>query len=132
VRKVGRLPSWAERRLDRAIQLQPGGGYIIPWARGPRIGRRPSMPADSRFSSPPQRFDIWWSGPSGRTASWLRNVPAAPLGNAFFWRAVHADPKGLRRLLIITSGFHLRPMRGRVSMDLRPGAESAFLRVVSL
>ena len=33
------------------------------------------------------------------------------IGNAFFSRVIHVQPRGWRRILVITSGFHLERVR---------------------
>jgi hypothetical protein len=107
VREGGRLPSWVQRRLDRAIQCRRDDGYIITLSAG-TTHRAP--PVDGRG------YPIF---ESAAAAQYLveRGVAADcilverysydTIGSAFFSRVVHADPMGLRRLLIITSDFHL-------------------------
>lgn len=106
MREGGRLPSWVARRLDRAVQLRRGG-YIMTLSAG-TTHRAP--PVDGRG------YPIF---ESAAAAQYLveRGVAADrilvethsydTIGNAFFSRVVHADPAGLRRLLIVTSDFHL-------------------------
>jgi len=106
VREGGRLPSWVRRRLDRAIDLHRGE-YII------------ALSAGTPYRPPPldgEGFPIFESVASARYLVGA-GIPADriltetcsydTIGNAFFSRVIHADPGGFRRLLVITSDFHL-------------------------
>jgi hypothetical protein len=106
VREGGILPSWVRRRFDRAVCIQQGE-YIVALSAG--TTHRPP-PADKKG------FPIFESVAGAR---YLMDAGIPPeqiltetqsydtIGNAFFSRILHVDPLGLRRLLIITSGFHL-------------------------
>jgi hypothetical protein len=106
VRAGGRLPSWVERRLERAVERHRGE-YILALSAG--TTHRPP-PVDERG------FPIFESVAAAR---YLIAAGVAPeriltethsydtVGNAYFSRVIHAEPAGLRRLLVITSDFHL-------------------------
>jgi uncharacterized SAM-binding protein YcdF (DUF218 family) len=106
VRDGGVLPSWVQRRFDRAVRIQQGE-YIVALSAG--TTHRPP-PADKNG------FPIFESVAGAR---YLMDAGIPPeqiltethsydtIGNAFFSRVLHVDPLGLRRLLIITSDFHL-------------------------
>jgi uncharacterized SAM-binding protein YcdF (DUF218 family) len=106
VREGGVIPSWVQRRFDRAICIQKGE-YLVALSAG--TTHRPP-PSDNNG------FPIFESVAGAR---YLMDAGIPPeqiltetqsydtIGNAFFSRVVHADPLGLRRLLIITSEFHL-------------------------
>jgi hypothetical protein len=106
VRSGGILPTWAQRRLDRAIERY-GAGFIIALSAG--TPHRPP-PID------PRGFPIFESSAAAR---YLTDAGVPPrriltethsydtIGNAFFSRLLHVDPQGFRRLLIVTSDFHL-------------------------
>jgi uncharacterized SAM-binding protein YcdF (DUF218 family) len=106
VREGGTIPSWVQRRFDRAVRIHQGA-YIVALSAG--TTHRPP-PADKHG------FPIFESIAGAR---YLMEAGIPPeqiltetqsydtIGNAFFSRVVHVDPRGLRRLLIITSDFHL-------------------------
>jgi hypothetical protein len=106
VRAGGILPSWVRRRFGRAIELHEGA-YIVALSAGTTHRPPPLDPAG---------FPIFESVAG---ANYLREsgIPADriliethsydTIGNAFFSRVIHTDPLGLRRLLVVTSDFHL-------------------------
>jgi hypothetical protein len=106
VREGGVLPSWVRGHLDRAIELH-SGQYIIALSAG-TTHRPPPMDANG--------FPIF---ESAAAAGYLmeRGIPADriltetcsydTIGNAFFSRVLHVDPRQMRRLLVIASGFHM-------------------------
>jgi|SRR6516162_1561591 hypothetical protein len=106
VRENGVLPTWVERRLDRAIELHKGQ-FILTLSAG--TTHRPPPLDSSGFPF----FE------SIAAAKYLidRGVPPDAIlpetcsydtiGNAFFSRVIHAEPRELRRLLVITSDFHV-------------------------
>lgn len=106
VRESGALPSWVRRRLDRAMKLQRGE-YLVTLSAG--TPHRPPPLDSNRFpifeSAAGARYLIQAGLPSSRvlmeTSSW------DTIGNAFFSRVVHVQPRGWRRILVITSDFHL-------------------------
>jgi hypothetical protein len=119
VREGGVLPSWVERRLDRAIELFQGQ-FILTLSAG--TTHRPP-PFDGAG------FPIFESIAAAKYLT-DRGIPpekALPetcsydtIGNAFFSRIIHTDPRGFRKLLVITSDFHL------------PRAEAVFTWIYNL
>jgi hypothetical protein len=106
VREGGELPTWVRRRLDLAAELS-GGCYIITLSAG-TVHRPP--PLDNRgfpiFEAVAAAQYLVRAGvPANRVLT--ETCSYDTIGNAFFSRILHADPQGLRRLLIITSDFHL-------------------------
>jgi hypothetical protein len=105
LREGGILPSWVQRHLDRAIELTRGE-YLIAVSAG--TTHRPP-PLDARG------FPIF---EAVAAAAYLmeRGIPAHriltetnsydTIGNAFFSRAIHVEPRRMRRLLVIASEFH--------------------------
>jgi hypothetical protein len=119
VRPGGVLPPWVAARFDRALALS-GGGLFIPLSSGtphrppPLDGRgfpiteaRAGAEHLVRHGVDPRRILI-------EESSW------DTIGNAYFSRVIHVIPRGLERLLVITSEFHL------------PRAEAVFRWVYSL
>lgn len=106
VREGGELPAWVRRRLDLAAELFDGR-YIITLSAG-TVHRPP--PLD------PRGFPIFESV-AGAQYLLRAGVPLDriltetcsydTIGNAYFARILHTDPLGLRRLLVITSDYHL-------------------------
>ncbi len=106
VREGGLLPSWVRRRLDRAAELQRDE-YIGTLSAG--TPHRPP-PLDDRG------FPIFESVAAAR---YLVEAGVRPerilveacsydtIGNAYFSRVIHIDPRCMRRLLVITSDFHM-------------------------
>jgi hypothetical protein len=119
VREGGIIPSWVQGRFDHAVRIQQGE-YILALSAG--TTHRP--PPVDKYG-----FPIFESVAGAR---YLMGAGIAAeqiltetqsydtIGNAFFSRVLHVDPRGLRRLLIITSDFHL------------PRTEAAFRWIYSL
>jgi hypothetical protein len=106
VREGGIVPSWVQGRFDHAVRIQQGE-YILALSAG--TTHRP--PPVDKYG-----FPIFESA-AGAKYLMQAGIPAEQIltethsydtiGNAFFSRVLHVDPRGLRRLLIITSDFHL-------------------------
>lgn len=106
VRPGGELPTWVRRRLDLAVQLS-GGAYIIALSAG-TVHRPP--PLDNHgfpiFESVAEAQYLIRAGvPPNRVLT--ETCSYDTIGNAFFSRVLHADPMELRRVLVITSDYHL-------------------------
>jgi len=106
VHECGKLPLWVEARLQRALDLEQGEPII-------------TLSVGTTHKPPPldeHGFPIF---ESVAAASYLADHGIAPerilveatsydtIGNAYFSRVIHVDPAGFRRLLIITSAFHM-------------------------
>lgn len=106
VREGGIIPAWVQRRFDRAAFLQRGE-YIVALSAG--TTHRP--PPSDAFGFPifesvaGARYLMEAGIPAERILTETHSYDT--IGNAFFSRVMHADPRRLRRLLIITSDFHL-------------------------
>jgi len=106
IREGGALPTWVQRQLNRVIELY-AGEWIITLSAG--TTHRPP-PLD------PNGFPIFESVAS---AAYLiaHGVPAEKIltetcsydtiGNAFFSRVIHVEPRQFRRLMVIAADFHL-------------------------
>lgn len=106
VRDGEHLPPWVERRLDLAARVAEGA-WVIPLSAG-TPHRPPPLDAGG--------FPIFESAAATR---YLLRLGVAPeriliethsydtIGNAYFSRALHVDPARMRRLLVVTSEFHL-------------------------
>ncbi|HEY6341849.1 MAG TPA: YdcF family protein [Bryobacteraceae bacterium] len=106
VREEGRLPSWVERRFDRAIE-RFDGEYIIALSAG--TTHRPPPIDTNGFplleSTAAARYLIEAGIP--KKSILTETCSYDTIGNAFFSRIIHVEPALLRRLLVITSDFHL-------------------------
>jgi hypothetical protein len=105
LRQNGTLPYWVQRRFDRALEAG-GAGFYIPLSAGTTF--RPP-PADA------QGFPVTEAAAGARYLI-SQGIPAErilieacswdTIGNAFFARLLHVDPRRLHRLLVTTSAFH--------------------------
>ena len=110
----GELPPWVRGRLDRVVH-DYRGEYVLPLSAG--TTHRPP-PRDARG------FPVLEAAAAGRYLL-ARGIPANriltetasydTIGNAFYSRVIHVDPRGFRRLLVIASEFH----RARVETVFR-------------
>ena len=106
VRENGVLPLWVQRRLDRALEIEQGETII-------------TLSAGTVHKPPPlddSGFPIY---ESVAAADYLVRTGLDPkrilvetcsydtIGNAYFARVIHVDPRGFERLLVITSAFHM-------------------------
>jgi hypothetical protein len=101
----GRPPPWVVARLELAL-ARAGDGLVIALSGG-TVHRPPPLDAEG--------FPITEAGAS---AAWLvahgldpRRIATETsshdtVGNAFFSRVIHAEPRGFKRLLVITNRFH--------------------------
>jgi hypothetical protein len=106
VRDDGVLPAWVIARFDRAIELA-ADAWLMPLSAGTPY--RPP-PLDERG------FPIFEARAG---AEYLESRGVDPrrilieessydtIGNAYFSRVVHIVPRGFRRVLVITSAFHM-------------------------
>lgn len=106
VRAGGELPPWVRNRLDRALERHRGE-YLIALSAG-----TPHRP-------PPLNEDGFPIFESTAAAAYLLEQGVSPdriltetcsydtIGNAYFAKAIHADPLELKNLFIVTSAFHL-------------------------
>lgn len=110
VRENGALPVWVQSRFDHAFKHWQGEFFIC-------------LSAGTVFKAPPQDKRGFPLLEAVAGAQYLRKlgVPAEKIltetasydtiGNAYFARVIHTDPVGWRRLLIVTSAFHMARTR---------------------
>jgi len=120
------LPPWVLPRFERALALRRAE-FVLPLSAG-----SPHRPSPFTAQGGPV-FEAHVG------AEWLvaRGVPEDrvlpeslsfdTIGNAFFARLLHTDPRGLRRLHVITSEFHLP--RARAIFDWVFGLDGAEYRL---
>jgi len=106
VREGGVLPPWVALRFDRAIE-RAGDALLIPLSAG--TPHRPPPLDEGGFPITEARAGAEYLARRGvdprRIA--LEESSYDTIGNAYFSRVVHAIPRGLRRILVITSEFHM-------------------------
>jgi hypothetical protein len=106
VRAGGVLPPWMTARFDRAVEVA-GDALLMPLSAGTPY--RPP-PFDDRG------FPIF-EARAGAEYLVVRGVDPRrilieessydTIGNAYFSRVIHVVPRGLRRVLVVTSAFHM-------------------------
>ena len=104
--KEGKLTEWSKRRLDKAIELYKGE-YIIPlsaWTvHKPLVRDKEGFPLLE--SDVAARYLI--EKGINRKKIIKENTSYDTIGNAFFARIMYTDIRKFRKLLIITSEFHM-------------------------
>ena len=104
----GEVPPWVTNRLDRALEIATGREYIITLSAAtiykPAVLDNRGIPIFESVAA--ARYLI------GRGFNAARVLPETAsydtIGNAYFCRVIHTDPRGLRSLHVITSEFHMR------------------------
>lgn len=106
VRANGELPLWVQARFDHALTLWQGEPFLC-------------LSAGTVFKPLPRDTvgHPIFESVAGATYLLARGVPPEKIfaetssydtiGNAYFARVVHTDPMEWRRLLIVTSDFHM-------------------------
>lgn len=102
----GKLPEWTKRRLDKALEIY-NGEHIIVLSAG-TVHKQPILDDEG--------FPLFESSVA---ASYLVKKGVDPkrilrewasydtIGNAYFARVIHTEPRRWRRLAVITSEFHM-------------------------
>lgn len=103
----GELPIWTQRRLNRSIEQRQDASYII------------ALSAGTTHKPPPLDGDGYPIFESVAAAKYLVNRGIDPerilvetssydtIGNVYFARMIHVEPLNLKKLLVITSAFHM-------------------------
>ncbi|MFN7995741.1 MAG: YdcF family protein [Bryobacteraceae bacterium] len=106
VRPGALLPTWVQRRLDRAVELY-AGEFIITLSAG--TPHRPPPLDEHGFpileSVAAARYLIDVGIPAERILTETCSLDT--VGNAYFSRVIHVEPQRLQHLLVITSDFHM-------------------------
>jgi hypothetical protein len=106
VTEQGELPPWVERRFDLALNLQPAGPFLA--LSGGTFHKPSPLDASGRtiFEAYAGASYLLDAGvDSNRIVTEISSYDT--IGNAFFTRVQHTDVRGWRRLLIVTSEFHM-------------------------
>ncbi len=107
VREGGTLPPWAAKRFDRAIELHAGQPIIC--LSGGTVHRPPPLSSSGHpvlEAIAGARYLV----ARGIDPKLIYTETASydTIGNALFARLLHTDPRGWKRLLVITSEFHMQ------------------------
>lgn len=106
LKQDGGLPIWVERRFNKLLEIYQGEDII-------------TLSAGTTYKPPPLDKDGFPIFESVAGALYLleRGIPSSKIlvekcsydtiGNAFFGKIIHVDPRGFSNLLIITSEFHI-------------------------
>jgi hypothetical protein len=106
VREGGRLPEYVAARFDRALSLA-GDAFLVPLSAG--TPHRPP-PLDARgcpLTEARAGADHLVARGIDRSRILIEESSFDTIGNAYFSRVIHAMPRGFRRILVITSDFHM-------------------------
>jgi hypothetical protein len=107
VRPQGELPPWVEARCRRALQLAGQHSPIILLSAA-TLHRPPPLDANGfpwLECNAGARFLIELGFPAERV--WTESSSYDTIGNAYFCRTIHTDPRSLRNLLVVNSAFHM-------------------------
>lgn len=107
VRDGGVLPEWSKRRCDKALELFSGTEYIISLSAG---STHKAFPLNDKglpiYESVAATSYLEEKGvPKEKLLT--ETVSLDTIGNAYFLRVIHTDPRKLKKLCIITSDFHM-------------------------
>lgn len=121
VREGGVLPPWVAKRFDRAIELHAGEPIIC--LSGGTVHRPPPLDMTGRpvFEAVAGARYLVSRGLNPELI-YIEVASYDTIGNAVFARLMHTDPRAWKRLLVITSEFHMDRTREifRWIFSLRP------------
>lgn len=105
------LPAWVQTRVETAVQQSTGTEWFLCLSWGtthkrPVLDRQGFPVTEAAAMAQALRAR---GIPARRIL--LENLSLDTIGNAFFSRTVHADIRGFRKLLIVTSDFHMARVR---------------------
>ncbi len=100
------LPPWAEARFDLALELDTGAPFVC---LSQATTHRPPPLDDQGFPITEAAAGARYLTARGISPDRIRMEALSldTIGNAYFAKLLHVDPEGWRRLLIITSEFHM-------------------------
>jgi len=101
-----RPTAWVTPRLEAAI-AQPHDPLLIPLSGGTANKPPPLNPAGYPITEAGAAADYLIAHGVERQRILCETCSLDTIGNAFFARLLHAEPRRLERLLVITSEFHM-------------------------
>jgi len=103
----GGIPAWPRARLEKALELVESADFLITTSAG--TTHKPHPLGTDGFpvyeSAAAANFLISRGVPAEKILT--ETVSLDTIGNAYFVRAIHTDPRGWKNLALITSAFHL-------------------------
>lgn len=107
VRSGGELPMWTRRRLDQVIEKRSQAAYVILLSAG-TTHKPPPLDANGHpiFESVAAAHYLVEKGINPAKIL-VETSSYDTIGNVFFSRMIHIEPLQLKRLLVITSEFHM-------------------------
>lgn len=105
--KAGDIPEWTKRRLDRAAELW-NDEYVITLSAG-TVHKAPQLDNEGfpvYECTVAAHYLIERGVESGKIVQ--EHASYDTIGNAYFARAIHTEPRQWRKLLVITSEFHTK------------------------
>jgi uncharacterized SAM-binding protein YcdF (DUF218 family) len=103
----GKVHEWVKRRLDKAIELFTGKEFII--LLGAYTVHKPPMLDKNKFpileARAASNYLIKNKIPPKNIL--LETSSMDTIGNGYFGRVIHTDPRKLNKLLVINSSFHM-------------------------
>lgn len=106
VRANGELPLWTQRRLNYVIENSPGA-YIVVLSAG-TTHKPPPLDGEGYpiFESVAAAQYLMQQGIESKRIL-VETCSYDTIGNAYFSRVIHIEPLNLKRLLVVTSEFHM-------------------------
>jgi hypothetical protein len=105
--ETGDLPKWTKRRLDRAAELW-NGEYVITLSAS-TVHKPPELDSGGFPVYECTAAAHYLIAKGVQAAKILReHASYDTIGNAYFSRVMHTDPRHWRKLLVITSEFHIK------------------------
>lgn len=106
IKNSNKLPPWVQQRFDRALEIHQKE-YIIALSAG-TTHKPPPLDIDG-FPIFESIVGADYLIKKGVDPRWILCETASydTIGNAYFSRVIHVDPRGFKKLLIITSASHM-------------------------
>lgn len=107
IQKDGSLPEWTQRRLKKAIELFSGTEYLIPLSAG-TVHKPPVLDREG-FLTVESEAACHFLLKKGMASQLILAETASldTIGNAYFSRVIHAEPARMKKLVVVTSAFHM-------------------------
>ena len=102
----GKPNEWGKRRLDKALEVWKGE-FLITLSGG--TVHKPPVLTNKKFVIHEAAADANYLLEKGADPKkvFVETASRDTIGNAYFARVIHTDPRGWRKLLVITSEFHM-------------------------
>jgi len=109
IKDKNEVPLWVQRRLDRVLEIYQSeqGEYIIALSAG--TTHKPPPLDTNGFPIFESVVSVNYLIKNGINPQKILYETCSydTIGNAYFSRVIHVEPRGFRKLLIITSSFHM-------------------------